>query len=128
MSQFLDTATINTTQMVTALTTRLNVSLKSISRVWWNPLATNLALYLSTLPLGLIFSLNTHLFPIILYCGKVQGAKDDFESRHQILLPLSSSTLGTPKHFPHKLVDYQFEGYHVAILKSSCGCLHKLWV
>ena len=70
MSQFLDTTTINTTQIVATLTTKLKVSLKSIPSVFWNPLATNLALYLSTLPLGLISNLNTHLFPTILYYGE----------------------------------------------------------
>lgn len=47
--------------MVASLTTRLNVSKKSIPRVWKKPLTTKCTLYHLTVPLGLYLTQNTHL-------------------------------------------------------------------
>ena len=46
---------------VTILATGAKVSLKSIHSFWLNPLATSLALYLSTVPSALNLILKTHL-------------------------------------------------------------------
>ncbi|KAJ0568515.1 hypothetical protein HanIR_Chr06g0297071 [Helianthus annuus] len=50
--------------MVTIFTTGEKVSSKSIPSLWLNPLATSLALYLSTSPLDLYLTLKIHLQPI----------------------------------------------------------------
>lgn len=54
---------------VNGLITRLKVLEKSISGLWWKPLATNRALYRCTKPSLLCLSLKTHLFQIIFKCG-----------------------------------------------------------
>lgn len=63
------TAMLKTIQTVVGFTTELKVSWKSTPGLWWNPLATKWALYLSTEPLEFLFIRKTHLHPTRLWCG-----------------------------------------------------------
>lgn len=80
--------------IVAALTTGLEVSLKSRSVVCQNPFATNLALYLLIIPSGFSCTMYTDLFPISFqfwsFSIKVQVS---FLSRHCIHLPWPFSIL-----------------------------------
>lgn len=62
-------AKVKITQIIAGLNIGEKVSWKSKPYYWWNPLATNIALYLLTLPWGLSLNLKTHFQPMVLLWG-----------------------------------------------------------
>ena len=61
-------------RIVVGLTRGLKVFVKSTLGRWWNPLATNRALYRATDPSGFRLIRNTHLHPMI-FCAGWEGTR-----------------------------------------------------